>query len=301
MKKVLFIILIFNLKISFAQIDKSYSKYGFNSEGKYIKFPPYDNYFEGDPFDSTFVYDPWGFDANGIHKDTDKDFNPFGYTQKQIFENSKLTVNIIPYYWIIKYKYYVKTDSLRFQFLKNNKLKINNFRDSLLKDIISELEIKIKEKRAISENLRNSIRGLIKKKNIDSFYVYGKDNKYFNEDLSLNFSQLPKKMIVPKSLNRDTLAIQLEYYHIELVKNDFYLLKIKDSLKINNDLLTLSNQSFFDFVKSEVVIKDNEEILYFEKNDQLFWEFLKNLLQNRFSFLYESWRLNNRIELDQLD
>ncbi|MBK6901534.1 MAG: hypothetical protein IPH04_01635 [Saprospirales bacterium] len=49
---------------------------GFGLDSTYIKEPPYEGYEPGDPIDSTGQYDPWGFDFNGIHKDTGTGFNP---------------------------------------------------------------------------------------------------------------------------------------------------------------------------------------------------------------------------------
>src|SRR5690606_23531880 len=72
---------------------------GFDVNGQYIKDPPYPGYKEGDPYDPNF--DPCGFQANGIHRETGTLYNPDGCSRDSIdAQGQPCELDCVPYYWL---------------------------------------------------------------------------------------------------------------------------------------------------------------------------------------------------------
>lgn len=274
---------------------------GFNAAGKFARFPPYIGYLQGDPVDSSFTYDPWGFDNQGIHKDTDKPYDENGHTQNQFLADQQLNLRTRPYKWVSYFQEYSMTDSLRSAFFLKRIDQVTELTALFVKQNMEQVEANIQRKRDTCELLRTDIRYFVKKNAYDSVYIYGRNNKYFNEELSLHFSQFPPQMKgVRKLFNRDHEDVKLEDLHSELIRRDFYLLKTIDSLTILKQLQLPQRPSLQDRFRQSVLSLSDEELEDFQSNASHFEDFCRTFIADTFSARYTNWRARYRTELDQL-
>ena len=244
---------------------------GFGPDGSYVKEPPYPGYQSGDPIDTTGTYDPWGFDANGIHWETQTTINPYGCTQEQL--NSQPQAPPCdslppPYYWLDN------TGNPPTQ--EGNQL-ANEVKDSIqiwLGQILLEMENAYLDSIDVIDEECDSIRtvmnGLINTLGYDRELIFGPGDGYFEEGMHEKFISEPEPLVT--NMDRNSNQEQLEANHIGLYQCDKNLYVIIHLKEIVNDLRTSGLGDFAD----EIIDKINhftaeQSSLYANRDSLLLW------------------------------
>jgi hypothetical protein len=244
---------------------------GFGSDCTYIKFPPYEGYEPGDLIDSTGQLDPWGFDANGIHWETQTTQNPYGCTQEQLnAQPQEPPCDSLPppYYWM------GQNGDPPSQ--EGNAL-ANEVSDSLeiwLVQILLSLEEEYQDSadvnRALCQAIRDDMNILVDSVHLDydRSFIFGNDDEYLDEGMHERFVSRPEP--VGGVIARDSMQIDLETRHIELYDCDKALHIFIHLVEIFEDLRTNRLDELAGEILGKIETLPSEQALLYHDRDSLF-------------------------------
>jgi hypothetical protein len=246
---------------------------GFGQNGTYDRQPPYPGYQPGAPYDTTRIYDPNGFNAEGMHANGTL-YNDQGCSINGLTANNEpCNPNIPPYSWMDPGADDPETEA--------GLLYVQQIQDSLqamLTTILNELKAanqdSITGKRNVCGQIRTDLNTTFSGLNLDPVFVFGPANIYEKEGMHLNFTAPP----VPLQVNMDRNAgiVTLETQHIELYHCDkkLYSFIYRDDVLLEfltaNGLTDLSD-AILDLIKR----LPEETIQGFINNPQTFLDWLK--------------------------
>jgi hypothetical protein len=211
---------------------------GFGPDSAYIKQPPYDGYEPGDPIDSTGQYDPWGFDANGIHKDTQTEFNPYGCTQEQLNNQPQeppCDSLPPPYYWINEGDNPPTQEGLALAHEVSDSLAL------WVAQILENLEQAYQDSSDVQSTgcnlIRDSINFYVNALDYERKFLFGEGDSlqedYFRVGMSERFSSKPELFAFGITRNPD--QVKLEKKHADLYHCDKKFLVFQHVLEILDD------------------------------------------------------------------
>ncbi|HZV70542.1 MAG TPA: hypothetical protein VFG10_13400 [Saprospiraceae bacterium] len=213
------------------ETDTIWDPNGFCQNGQYCKEPPYQGYEEGDPFDPD--YDPCGFNAQGIHRETGTKFNLSGCSRDSLTNANPAQhceLNCIPYYWLQDPEatepgiaFY---DSIRSQLPS----KVDSLLEVLEDDLESELNLKTNECAGIVEDMRD----IVTTNGIDSISIFGENSEYIRPGLAERFIRKPEPFKV--NMVRDQAIVNLENFHIQLYECDLLESELESKLEILHEI-----------------------------------------------------------------
>ena len=221
---------------------------GFDENEKYNQTAHYIGFQDGFPIDSTYQYDPCGFDKDGNHKDTGEFTNPDGCTREDVKRNIATCTDCYStpnaYNWI-------GASGVGAVFYQKNKDSIPSWTHKAFNQLISTNKDTLASIRKLCESKRTSILALIKKLNYDTIFIFGENGVYFRESLSNRFAAKPRPMQL-EGANRNPLTAALEKQNIELFEYDLKLEKYK---KIDTLLQKMNASNEFKNALTRVVYK----------------------------------------------
>lgn len=211
---------------------------GFGQNGQYIKEPPYEGYSEGDPYDPN--YDPCGFDANGIHRETINLCNPSGCSRDSLTcedPAQKCVLDCVPYYWLQE----ENVTEAGLIFYDSIKTDLHNQIDSLLSALSEFYSNDLDSQQDSCKQIADAMRIIVLAEELDSISIYGQDSKYILPGLSNHFIRAPERSLVRSDRNEQ--IVSLEDKHVQLYYCDKEAIRIQklidiiDSVQINDSLL----------------------------------------------------------------
>lgn len=246
---------------------------GFGPDGTYDRQPPYPGYQPGAPYDTTRMYDPNGFNAEGIHANGTP-YNDQGCSINGLTANNEpCNPNIPPYSWMNPGADDPETEA--------GLLYAQQVQDSLqamLTAILNQLKAanqdSITGKRSACGQIRTDLNTTFSGLNLDPVFVFGPDNIYEREGMHLNFTSPPVPLQV--NMDRDANIVTLETRHIDLYHCDkkLYAFIYRDDVLLEfltaNGLTDLSD-AILDMIKRLPA----ETIQGFIDDPQTFTEWLK--------------------------
>lgn len=247
---------------------------GFGPDSTYVKVPPYEGYEPGDLIDTTGTYDPWGFDANGIHIETGTTTNPYGCTQEQL--NSQPQPSPCdslppPYYWL--------DPGGNAPTQEGNEL-ANDVADSLatwISQILENLEEQYQDtvdvKRLSCNGIRSSMNTIMAALGYEEKYIFGENAEYFDEGMHERFTSEPEPLAI--NIERDPNQEQLEEKHIDLYHCDKDLHVFIHLVEILEDLRTNQLNSLINDIKEKIENLTAEQANLFSSNQDSLYNWLE--------------------------
>jgi hypothetical protein len=243
--------------------DDGLNSFGFDSNGKYGRQPPYPGWEEGMPFDEN--YDPNGFGANGLHRNGTL-YNDKGCSQAgldSLGQPCDPSAGNIPYYWMYDTDNPTQEGE---QFWIGNEEKIY---DGILDAVVAFQAVNSDSIAVIGERchaIRTTMRGIVTDKQLDSLFLFGASNEYFSPGLHKHFASQPERY--SNNLGRDADIMTLEKQHYFLYHCDRYLnqyLELDSILTSIVDLLSEpvdapTLQAFQEFIKPYIVSMDSNQL-----------------------------------------
>lgn len=204
---------------------------GFGPDSLYIKEPPYDGYSDGAPFDSSGLYDPWGFDANcqNVNTGTEFDINGCSCYETDIYGNPCQHTEP-PYYWLNENNPLGAPTQEGLTFANEQKNNIKTVTQQYLNTVKIQIQVKIDSISDACDSLRQIMTGLVDELNYDSAFIFGPSGEYFEEGMHNNFASRPDSLQI--KIDRDARTIKLEREHVHLYDCDKNGSKEKDYKKV---------------------------------------------------------------------
>jgi len=222
-----------------------YDPLGFDKDENFKK-PPYEGWEPGDPYDEK--YDPNGFDANGIHKDTKSLYNECGCSQTGFTQDGqKCDPGAVvdadgkkcasheqgAYYWLNDDKtlHPQTEEGIRLanevgDTLRPLVLAYLNVLEAHYLDSIAQTQVRCNTER---DTVRKYYEGLGYQQD-DRAFVYGKNDDWYREGMSSAFKEAPKELGIV--LDRDIKEVMLEKSHIRLYHCDVTFSRYKALLDL---------------------------------------------------------------------
>ncbi|MBN8680358.1 MAG: hypothetical protein J0M29_19180 [Chitinophagales bacterium] len=252
-----------------------WDQFGFNPSGQYVIQPPYPGYEPGMPYDS--LLDPNGFDANGIHFETQSLYGPNGCSQSGFDSlGNACNPDTVAYYWLQNAG-------------EEATALYSDVQDSILVWIQQALanwqntyQANVDQTTTECEGIRTTMNGLIEALDYseDRELIFGQDDKYFATGMWKNFTSEPKPLNAELARNAD--QILLETKHSELYRCDKKLSElavfkaIVDSILLNNGAT-----NFEGYFEDLILGLSEEDAEYFSSNHDSLQLWLNKALKKK--------------------
>lgn len=192
---------------------------GFGADSQYIKQPPYDGYVPGAPFDTSGVYDPWGFDANCQNISTGTEFDLNGCSCYETDINGNPCQHTVPpYYWLNQNNPLGPPTQGGIVFANQQQSNITTITTQHLNTLDLHIQIEIDSIADACDSIRQIMRGLVIDLQYDSSFIFGPSGEYFEAGMHANFTAPPQPL--GTHMDRDSRTIQLEHEHVHLYNCD---------------------------------------------------------------------------------
>jgi hypothetical protein len=194
---------------------------GFGPTGLYVKQPPYPGYQPGFPYDTTQIFDPNGFNVNGIHALTGTEFNPQGCNASGVdsIGGQPCNPNINPYSWMNPSGSSATQAGL--QYADEVKDTIGGMIQHILNTLNDQAQDSIDAQLSICNGIRTQMNSLVAGLNLDASFLFGPAKKYFAVGMHKNFTARPEPLAPHLTLvQRKPEMLQLEEKHIDLYDCD---------------------------------------------------------------------------------
>ncbi|MDO8336427.1 MAG: hypothetical protein Q7T74_06640 [Candidatus Saccharibacteria bacterium] len=195
---------------------------GFGPTGLYVKQPPYPGYQPGMPFDTTGVYDPNGFDVDGIHAITGTQFNPQGCSATGIdsISGQPCNPNINPYSWMDPTNVNSSTQA-GLAFVGEIQDTIGVIIQGILNTLNTQAQDSLDAQLSICDGIRAQMTTLVTGLNIEPTFLFGANSEYFAAGMHENFTARPEPLAqhFPPDQRKPEM-LELESKHIELYDCD---------------------------------------------------------------------------------
>lgn len=259
---------------TWAATGLSTNPFGFDISGKYKKLPPYNGYKEGDPYDDNF--DPNGFDANGINRETGSKYGPNGCSREGLDKDGKKcdpSDGKGPYWWMTGGG-----------FSESGKKFVETLGETLRVHVIAtltDLNEFITTKAGLIDDKCTGFRTIITT-NLDpswnAEFVKGAGGKYFEKGMSKNFTSPPSELST-KIERRGGKQNDLEKAHVDLYNCDVEYQKYDAIIKEIELILTEPNiTELVARIKNVISYLPKDKIDAFEADNQVFLDWLKEEL-----------------------
>ena len=262
-----------------------YDPYGFDQNGHYIQ-DTCDIFNDSLPYPQ--LYNPNGFDKDGIHISTNTIYNTCGCSREGFDESGQScdpTCGLQPCMWVDAQDGNYGDGTI---FGDENKIRIDTIIDSLLrvyKGIYqSNLDSIIPECNA----KRTAMRAIVSSEGLDSAYIFGDNSQYINKGLAEEFESAPQKMI--SQFDRDEDIVDLENYHVDLFECDEKESLFEGLIDIIVDVLSSNpaNGDLLDLILNELKTTDNAKIDEFKADESVLIDWISNLLKIELTQIYET-------------
>lgn len=275
----------------------------FNEDGT-IKMPPYPGWQEGAPVDS--FYNPCGFNSEGIHRVTGGRFNETGCDINGLTENGETCdpcEGKPPYYW----KRSTEETSAGVDFYNENRNVINQSISSLTQGVIQNYSDSILVSRTnFCNQLRTEINNLSVMNTVANRPdLFGENDEYFNEGLSLNFDKNLIEYTPIDGTNRDSELEDLESLHKQLYDCDKQLQEEKRQYQLMDSLMQIQEweEKLHEFIATRIKkLKEDEieDLDLYQKIQELTAKFFVEVFEGRDPMLIASAYLKGHGSLKSL-
>ncbi|MEZ4949831.1 MAG: hypothetical protein R2784_10645 [Saprospiraceae bacterium] len=207
---------------------------GFDIDGNYNEVPPYPGWVEGNPYDTTGTYDPWGFDSNGRHRETGTTTNPNGCSREDLLANpASPPCDSLPepYSWMNE----DPPTLLGSQFANSVKDTLAQMITRLLNNEKGIYQDSLNSLGPICQKYRDSLNVIVDRLDYDRFFVFGENDEFLNPGMHELYETAPLPYGV--NMERDPDDLALETNHLALYECDKNLFDFQDYISVINDLL----------------------------------------------------------------
>jgi hypothetical protein len=192
---------------------------GFDQNGQYILQPPYPGYQEGMPYDPN--YDPNGFRADGIHSVTGTIYNEAGCSQLQLDSLGQPCdpSGPSPYYFLLAGgSSSGPPTQAGLIFAETWEGAMDSLIAAILSYYLGVTQDSIDLARLHCNGIRADMEVLVGGLGYERAFIFGENDKYFEEGMWERFTSEPKPFGV--AMDRDPNHVQLENRHVDLWKCD---------------------------------------------------------------------------------
>lgn len=192
---------------------------GFDQNGQYIREPPYAGYQDGMPYDPD--YDPNGFDADGVHQATGTIYNENGCSQAGLDENGQPCdpAGPGPYYWLQDGGGSTGPPTQAgLVFAEEWEGDMDSLIVAILSHYLAVTEDSIDVARLHCNGIRTDMESLISGLGYERAFIFGENDKYFEEGMWEQFTSAPQPFGV--DMGRNANHVELEERHVDLWKCD---------------------------------------------------------------------------------
>jgi len=277
--------------------------YGFGQNGKYIKMPPYPGYLPGFPMDTTLTYDPNGFNAQGINAITQTAFNPNGCSRDSLDVNGQpCNPTIPPYSWMNSSANNPQTAE-GLAYAAQIKDSLNIYLIQILNSLNAANTVKLNIQVGKCDSIRTIMQADVTLSGVNSTFVFGPDNKYFDPGMHQNFSA-PPQLLTSSSWDHDRKPsiIDLEKQHIALYHCDIKQYEFIHLEEVISSFLSGSGLNDLHDKIIDLITRQNAETITKFINDQAYFiTWLRDQVKITVSYKFIELHGNATVGIDEYE
>jgi hypothetical protein len=251
-----------------------WDEHGFGPNGTYDQEPPYPGYQPGGPIDTSGIWDPWGFDADGNSIETGTNVNELGCTQEQYlslledppaYQPAPCNELPDPYFWVDTTGAPPTAPGLELASEVGDSLEI--WLGQVLDELQTFYQDSVDIQAAVCDGIRTTMNSQLATLGYERKYVLGPLDEYFNPGMSERFTSKPQPMVT--TMDRNPLQVEFEAKHIELYACDVKWSAYKGYFDIIDSLRNEGLSAFAEEVLDKIKQFDAEDAAYYKVRENL--------------------------------